>query len=116
MADNIGLLIYYYDVIERLAMGNATKLDSLDELLSTCDVISLHVDGRKENKNIISKEKFALMKKGAILVNLSRGHVVDIAALKDAIESGHLAGCAVDVFPSEPKNNAEPFESELKGL
>jgi D-3-phosphoglycerate dehydrogenase len=116
LAENMGLQVYYYDVIERLALGNATKLDSLDELLKTCDVISLHVDGRKENKNIISKEKIALMKKGAILVNLSRGHVVDIAALKDALESGHIAGCAVDVFPSEPKNNAEPFESELKGL
>ncbi len=116
LAENMGLQVFYYDVIERLALGNATKLDSLEELLGTCDIISLHVDGRRENKNIISKEKIALMKKGAILVNLSRGHVVDIAALKDAMESGHLAGCAVDVFPSEPKNNAEPFESELKGL
>ncbi|MEX2593216.1 MAG: phosphoglycerate dehydrogenase [Anditalea sp.] len=116
LAENMGLKVFYYDVIERLALGNATKLDSLDELLSTCDVVTLHVDGRKENENIISKEKIALMKKGAILINLSRGHVVDIPALKDAMASGHLAGTAVDVFPAEPKNNSEPFQSELIGL
>ena len=116
LAENMGLQVFYYDVIERLALGNATKLGSLDERLSTCDVITLQVDGRKENKNIVSKEKIALMKKGAILINLSRGHVVDIAALKEALESGHIAGSAVDVFPVEPKNNAEPFLSELKGM
>lgn len=116
LAESMGMNVFYYDVIERLALGNATKLDSLDELLSTCDMISLHVDGRKSNKNIINKEKIAKMKKGAILVNLSRGHVVEIAALKEAILSGHLAGCAVDVFPEEPKNNSEPFVSELIGL
>ncbi|MBB6328305.1 D-3-phosphoglycerate dehydrogenase [Algoriphagus iocasae] len=116
LAENMGMNVFYYDVIERLALGNATKLDSLDELLSTCDMISLHVDGRKENKNLIDQAKITKMKKGAILVNLSRGHVVEIAALKDAILSGHLAGCAVDVFPEEPKNNSEPFVSELIGL
>ncbi|MBN3582106.1 phosphoglycerate dehydrogenase [Algoriphagus aestuarii] len=116
LAENMGMNVFYYDVIERLALGNATKLDSLDELLSTCDMISLHVDGRKENKNLIDQAKISKMKKGAILVNLSRGHVVEISALKDAILSGHLAGCAVDVFPEEPKNNSEPFVSELIGL
>lgn len=116
LAENMGLQVYYYDVIERLALGNATKLNSLDELLSTCDVISLHVDGRKENENLLSKEKIALMKRGVILINLSRGHVVDIPALRDAMEIGHVAGAGVDVFPSEPKNNSEPFESELLGL
>jgi D-3-phosphoglycerate dehydrogenase len=116
LAENMGMDVYYYDVIEKLALGNATKLDSLDELLGTCDVISLHVDGRKDNKNIIDKEKIALMKKGSYLVNLSRGHVVDIKALKEALESGHIAGTAVDVFPYEPKNNDEPFVSELIGM
>ncbi|PSL07555.1 phosphoglycerate dehydrogenase [Cecembia rubra] len=115
LAENMGMDVYYYDVIEKLALGNATKLDSLDELLLTCDVISLHVDGRKENKNLINESKIALMKKGAYLLNLSRGHVVDIKALKNALESGHLAGAAVDVFPEEPKNNDEPFVSELVG-
>ncbi|NVK48421.1 MAG: phosphoglycerate dehydrogenase [Cyclobacteriaceae bacterium] len=116
LAENMGLNVFYYDIVEKLALGNATKLDSLEELLQTCDIISLHVDGRKENKCLIDASKIRMMKKGAILVNLSRGHVVDIAALKEAILSGHLAGCAVDVFPEEPKNNSEPFVSELIGL
>ncbi len=116
LAENMGMNVFYYDVIEKLALGNATKLNSLDELLKTCDIITLHVDGRKENKNLLNREKIALMKQGAILVNLSRGHVVEIPALRDAILSGQIAGCAVDVFPEEPKNNKEPFESELKGL
>jgi D-3-phosphoglycerate dehydrogenase len=116
LAENMGMNVFYYDVIERLALGNASKIDSLDELLKTCDIITLHVDGRKDNENLIDQSKISLMKKGAILVNLSRGHVVEIPALRNAILSGHLAGCAVDVFPEEPKNNSEPFESELIGL
>lgn len=116
LAENMGMNVFYYDVIEKLALGNATKVDSLDELLSTCDMVSLHVDGRKDNKCLIDREKINKMKPGAILVNLSRGHVVEIPALRDAILSGHLGGCAVDVFPEEPKNNKESFESELKGL
>ncbi|MCR9015597.1 phosphoglycerate dehydrogenase [Aquiflexum gelatinilyticum] len=116
LAENMGMDVYYYDVIEKLALGNATKIDSLDELLKTCDVISLHVDGRKDNKCLIDKSKIDLMKKGSYLVNLSRGHVVDIPALKAALESGHIAGTAVDVFPHEPKNNDEPFASELIGM
>jgi len=116
LAENLGMNVFYYDVIERLALGNATKLNSLEELLATCDVISLHVDGRKENKCLIDKDKIAKMKPGALLVNLSRGHVVDIPALRDAMLSGHIGGCAVDVFPEEPKNNKEPFTSELIGL
>ncbi|MCH7409841.1 phosphoglycerate dehydrogenase [Belliella sp. DSM 111904] len=115
LAENMGMDVYYYDVIEKLALGNATKIDSLDDLLAHCDVISLHVDGRKDNKNILDNEKLAKMKKGAYLLNLSRGHVVDIPALKNALNSGHLAGAAVDVFPEEPKNNDEPFVSELIG-
>ncbi|WP_209330274.1 phosphoglycerate dehydrogenase [Lunatimonas salinarum] len=116
LAENMGMDVYYYDVLEKLALGNATKIESLDSLLETCDVISLHVDGRKENHNLINRERLQKMKKGALLINLSRGHVVDIPALKDSLESGHLAGAAIDVFPSEPKNNEEPFESELLGL
>ncbi|MCE2777598.1 MAG: phosphoglycerate dehydrogenase [Algoriphagus sp.] len=116
LAENLGMNVFYYDVIEKLALGNATKMNSLEELLSTCDVITLHVDGRKDNKCLLDKEKIALMKPGSLLLNLSRGHVVDIPALREAILSGHIGGCAVDVFPEEPKNNKESFESELKGL
>lgn len=116
LAENMGLNVYYYDLVERLALGNATKVDSLDELLESCDVISLHVDGRKDNELLLDQEKIAKMKKGAYLINLSRGHVVDVAALRDALNSGHLSGAGIDVFPKEPKNNTEPFESALKGL
>ncbi|MHA7131425.1 phosphoglycerate dehydrogenase [Algoriphagus namhaensis] len=116
LAENMGMNVFYYDTVEKLALGNATKLHSLEELFKTCDVISLHVDGRASNKNIVNAKLIQSMKKGSYLVNLSRGHVVEIEALKEAIESGHLAGCAVDVFPEEPKNNSEPFESPLKGL
>jgi D-3-phosphoglycerate dehydrogenase len=116
LAENLGMNVFYYDVIEKLALGNATKMNSLEELLTTCDVITLHVDGRKDNKCLLDKEKIAKMKPGALLLNLSRGHVVDIPALREAILSGHIGGCAVDVFPEEPKNNKESFESELKGL
>jgi len=116
VAESIGLDVYYYDLEEKLALGNATKLESLKELLQTADIISLHVDGRPDNKNIIGKAEFELMKDGVIFINLSRGHVVDIPALKVHIESGKIKGCAVDVFPQEPKSNKDPFESELKGL
>ena len=116
MAESIGMDVHYYDLEEKLALGNATKVDSLDELLSSCDILSLHVDGRSENNNLIDEAAFKKMKKGVIFLNLSRGHVVDIKALKAAIEDGHVAGCAVDVFPEEPKSNHDPFESELIGL
>jgi len=116
VAESIGMDVYYYDLEEKLALGNATKLDSLKELLQTSDIISLHVDGRPENQNVIGEAEFKLMKEGVIFINLSRGHVVDIPALKSNIESGNIKGCAVDVFPEEPKSNKDPFESELKGL
>jgi D-3-phosphoglycerate dehydrogenase / 2-oxoglutarate reductase len=116
LAENLGMNVFYFDIIEKLALGNATKVTSLEELLATCDVITLHVDGRKDNKCLLDKEKISLMKPGALLLNLSRGHVVDIPALKEALVSGHLGGCAVDVYPEEPKNNKEVFESELRGL
>ena len=116
LAENLGMNVFYYDVIEKLALGNATKMNSLEELLATCDVITLHVDGRKDNSCLIDQEKISKMKSCALLLNLSRGHVVDIPSLRAAILSGHIGGCAVDVFPEEPKNNKEGFESELKGL
>ncbi|MBL7871275.1 MAG: phosphoglycerate dehydrogenase [Cyclobacteriaceae bacterium] len=116
VAEAIGLNVYYYDREERLALGNATKCKSLKELLEQVDIISLHVDGRKENTNLIGQTEFDLMKKGVIFLNLSRGHIVDIAALKKNIENGKVAGCGIDVFPHEPKSNHEGFISELRGL
>ncbi len=116
LAESMGMKVYYYDREEKLGLGNAIKCKSMKELLETSDVVSLHVDGRKENINLIGKHEFDLMKKGVIFLNLSRGHVVDIAALKENILSGKVAGCAIDVFPHEPKSNNEEFVSELRGL
>lgn len=116
LAENMGMNVFYYDIEERLALGNATKCDSLKELLAQSDVVSLHVDGRPENKNIFRKEHFEIMKDGAVFLNLARGPVVEISALKEAILSGKVRGAGVDVFPEEPKSNNDPFESELIGL
>ena len=116
VAEAIGLDVYYYDLMEKLALGNATKCHSLQELLKKVDIVSLHVDGRKENQDLIGEKEFELMKDGAIFLNLSRGHVIDISAMKKYIESGKIKGAGVDVFPQEPKTNQETFESELRGL
>lgn len=116
LAESLGMNVLYYDIEEKLALGNATKCKSLKELLQKADVISLHIDGRDSNTNYIGRNEFDLMKKGVIFINLSRGHVVDIAALKQAIESEKVAGCAIDVFPHEPVSNQEEFISELRGL
>lgn len=116
LAESMGLKVYYYDIVERLALGNATKCSSLEELLSVADVVTLHVDGRKSNKNLIGVQEFDQMKDGVIFLNLSRGHVVDIEALKRSIEIGKVRGAAVDVFPVEPISNKEEFVSPLRGL
>ncbi|MEM6522437.1 MAG: phosphoglycerate dehydrogenase [Bacteroidota bacterium] len=116
LAESIGLNVYYYDLEEKLALGNAKKCNSLKELLNKADIVTLHVDGRPENKNIFSEQEFSLMRDNVIFINLSRGHVVDIPALRSNILSGKIAGCAVDVFPEEPKSNADEFVSELRGL
>jgi D-3-phosphoglycerate dehydrogenase len=116
LAENIGMDVYYYDIVERLSLGNATKCSSLQELLQTVDIISMHVDGRKENQNFIGKAEFEIMKPGMIFVNLSRGHIVDIDALRENILSGKIRGAAIDVFPAEPKSNDDEFVSPLRGL
>lgn len=115
VAEAMGMQVFYYDLEEKLALGNATPCQTLNDLLSIADVISIHVDGRKENKNMIGDNQFNNMKDGVIFINLGRGHVVDIASLKRNIDSGKVRGTAIDVYPSEPKNNKEPFVSELKG-
>jgi D-3-phosphoglycerate dehydrogenase len=89
---------------------------SLDQLLAEADVVSLHVDGRGENLNLMGAAQFARMKPGTLLLNLSRGHVIDVGALAQALGSGRIGGAAVDVFPEEPRTNAEPFDSPLRGL
>ncbi|MDN4164233.1 phosphoglycerate dehydrogenase [Cytophagales bacterium LB-30] len=116
VAESIGMKVYYYDHVEKLALGNAVKCTSLAELLRSVDVVSLHVDGRKDNLNLIGEKEFDLMKDGVIFLNLSRGHIVDIEALRKAIEAGKVRGAAVDVFPYEPVSNQEEFMSPLRNL
>lgn len=115
LAESMGMKVLYYDIEEKLSLGNATRCKTMKEVLEQADVVSLHVDGRAANKNLISEREFGWMKKGVIFINLSRGHVVDIACLKKNILNGTVGGCAIDVFPVEP-NNEEEFISELRGL
>ncbi len=115
LAESLGMQVYYYDIEDRLALGNAKRCNSLQELLSISDVISLHIDDNSNNKNFIGAKEISQMKDGVVFVNLSRGFVVDIPALKEAIVSGKISGAAVDVFPVEPRANGV-FETELKGL
>jgi len=115
LAEALGMDVYYYDVEDKLALGNATRIQNLEDLLAVSDVITLHIDDNAANKNFIGKEELAQMKDGAYLVNLSRGFVVDVKALKEALESGKLAGAAVDVYPDEPRANGD-YYTDLKGL
>ena len=116
IAEALGMRVIFHDLSERLALGNARRVRSLDQLLSESDVVSLHVDGRRENANLIGAAEFQKLKPGALFLNLSRGHVVDIGALAQAIGSGRVGGAALDVFPEEPRTNADPFGSPLCGL
>ena len=116
VAEAIGMRVVFFDTADRLAHGNARPVGSLDELLAQADVVSIHVDGRPGNAGLFGADQFALMKAGAVFINASRGMVVDDEALRDHILSGHLSGAAIDVFPTEPKAQGDPFESPLRGL
>ena len=116
LAENMGMKVIFYDVEPKLSLGNASSVKTLDELLKQSDIVTLHVPGLTTTKNLINDQRLAKMKKGACLINYSRGDVVDIPAVKKSIESGKLGGFAVDVFPSEPKSNKDPFVSPLQGL
>ncbi len=114
IAENLGMRVYYYDIENKLSLGNATQVPTLSELLNKCDVISLHVPETPETKNMMGADEFARMKPGSIFINAARGTVVDIEALCHALEAGHISGAAVDVFPIEPATNKEAFESPLQ--
>lgn len=116
LAETLGMEVYFHDVEEKLVLGNAKKAASLEQLFKTADIITLHVDGRSENRNLIGKKEFAHMKRGAIFLNASRGFVVDDQALAEALKTGKLRAAAVDVFPREPRGNTEPFASPLQGM
>ena len=116
LAEAVGMKVIYYDLIDRLSHGNATSCPSLNELLKQADIVSLHIDGGKSNERLMGEKEFSLMKKGALFLNLSRGTLVDIAALVKAIKSGRLGGAAIDAFPTEPKTSPADFKTPLQGL
>jgi len=114
LAEGLGMQVLYYDVEHKLPLGNATPVNSLAELLQEADVVSLHVPETPVTRNMIDAETIPWMRPSALLINAARGTVVDIEALADALESGHIGGAAIDVFPVEPKSNKESFESPLR--
>ena len=116
LAENLGMYVSFYDTADKLALSNAHRCATIEELLETSDVVTIHVDGRPGNAGFFGTEQFKRMREGALFLNLSRGIVVDHVALREALESGHLAGAAVDVFPTEPKGRGDEFVSELRGL
>jgi len=116
VAESLGLKVIYYDILDKLSIGNAKRYDSMKKLLKECDILSIHVDGRERNTNLIGDKEINLMKKGAILINYSRGNIVNINSLKRNLKNNKLLGAAIDVFPKEPLNNKEKFKSELIGL
>ncbi|PIE46078.1 MAG: phosphoglycerate dehydrogenase [Gammaproteobacteria bacterium] len=116
LAESLGMTVIYYDVVNKLPLGNATQIDSLEDLLKRSDVVSLHVPQLPSTKDLIGSHEIYMMKKGAMLINAARGHCVVIDDLAEAIQSGHIAGAALDVFPSEPKSSEEALESPLRGL
>lgn len=116
LAENLGMRVIFYDTAEKLSLGNAHRVETIEELLAEADAVTIHVDGRPGNAGLFGAELFAGMKPGAIFLNLSRGFVVDVEALREHILSGHLGGAAVDVFPTEPKKRGDGFTSPLRGL
>jgi D-3-phosphoglycerate dehydrogenase len=116
LAENLGMRVLFFDRADKLALGNASSCSSMEELLSSSDVVTLHVDDRPSNTNFFGSHEFALMRPGALFLNLSRGFVVDYAELATHLRSGHIGGAAVDVFPVEPMGRGDEFVSELRGL
>jgi D-3-phosphoglycerate dehydrogenase len=116
LAEAMGMRVIFFDTADRLAHGNARRMPTLDALLEQADVVSLHVDGRPGNAGLFGADQFARMKPRSMFINASRGMVVDDVALRANIESGHIAGAALDVFPVEPKVQGDTFESVLRGL
>ncbi|WP_427981854.1 phosphoglycerate dehydrogenase [Agarivorans sp.] len=115
LAETLGMRVYYYDIENKLSLGNASQVADLNQLLAMSDVVSLHVPETPQTKYMFGEAQLAAMKTGSILINASRGTVVDIDALVSALDSKKIAGAAIDVFPTEPKSNKEEFQSQLRG-
>ncbi|WP_375426486.1 phosphoglycerate dehydrogenase [uncultured Friedmanniella sp.] len=116
VAEALGMRVIFYDVADKLALGNARRCSSLEELLREAETVSLHVDGRAGNAGLFGSEQFAMMRPRSLFLNLCRGIVVDHEALREHLESGHIAGAALDVFAEEPKAAGDPFVSSLQGI
>jgi D-3-phosphoglycerate dehydrogenase / 2-oxoglutarate reductase len=116
VAEALGMRVMFYDIADKLALGNARRCETLDELLAEAETVSLHVDGRPGNAGLFGAEQFAKMRPRSLFLNLCRGFVVDHEALRDHLLSGHIAGAAVDVFAEEPKNAGDAFVSSLQGI
>ncbi len=116
VAEGLGMKTAFYDKQEKLALGNTKKINTLSDLLKWADIVTIHVDGRKENTNFFGEKEFSQMKEGTYFLNLSRGHVVDIKALKKNLKKGKILGASVDVYPVEPEKNGPGFATELQGL
>lgn len=116
LAEMLGMDVVYYDIEDKMALGKARKCETLEKLLSLSDIISVHIDGRRENTDFINEREFNLMKEGVIFINTSRGHTVSAEALVKYIKNGKIRGAGIDVFVNEPKSNDELFVSELQNL
>lgn len=116
LAEGFGMKVVFYDVERKLPVGNAQAVSKLSDVLKQADIVTLHVPSDKTTRNLINATTLAQMKKGALLLNYSRGDVVDLAALKKALDKGHIAGTAIDVFPEEPEKNGAAFHSELQNV
>jgi D-3-phosphoglycerate dehydrogenase len=116
MAEAMGMRVQFYDIETKLPLGNAQARKSIKEIVSSSDIISLHVPETNQTKNLINKALIKQFKSGSILVNYARGEVVDLDALAEAIKEKHIAGAAIDVFPIEPEKNGDAFSTSLQGL
>ncbi len=116
LAEGMGMKVVFHDIVKKLPLGNARQLSNLKELLKVSDFVTLHVPDTDLTRGMIGEEELNWMQKGSYLLNLSRGSVVDIKALRNSLVSGHLAGAALDVFPKEPRTGGDPFVSEMRGL
>lgn len=116
IAESLGMQVMFYDVVSKLPLGNAGQVASLSELLTKADIVTLHVPETGATKNMIGERELAQMKKGAILINASRGTVIDIDALAASLDEKHLSGAAIDVFPVEPRSNEDEFISPLRAF
>lgn len=114
MAEALGMQVFYYDIEEKLSLGNAKPIKTLKELCSMADVITIHVADTAQTRHMFGKKEIEAMKKGSILINAARGKVIEVEALMNALEKEHLSGAAIDVFPQEPKKTGEKFTTPLQ--